>query len=164
MIRRECGQVLLLILALVAGAPSSWSQTPPRLLVNGQRVVAHLRALAEFGKNPEGGISRLAYSDADRQAREYILTLMREAKLQASIDAAGNIVGRRAGSDPMLPPVLLGSHIDSVPQGGNYDGQIGSIGAIEVAQTLVENGITTRHPLEVSSFPMKKEGKPAAER
>ncbi len=99
MIRRECGQVLLLILALVAGAPSSRSQTPPRLLVNGQRVVAHLRALAEFGKNPEGGISRLAYSDADRQAREYILTLMREAKLQASIDAAGNIVGRRAGSD-----------------------------------------------------------------
>ncbi len=157
--RREWGRILLATLALAAGPLRSWPQTPPPLRVNGPRVVAHLRALAKFGRNPEGGISRVAYSDADRQAREYVLTLMREAQLQTSVDAAGNIVGRRAGSDPTLPPVLLGSHIDSVPQGGNYDGQVGSMGAIEVAQTLVENGFTLRHPLEVVIFSNEEGGK-----
>src|SRR2546428_11739238 len=120
----------------------------PRLHVNGARIVEHINALAEFGKNPQGGVSRLAYSEADRRGREYVFGLMQQAKLDVSIDAAANIIGRRAGSDQSLRPLLIGSHIDSVPEGGNYDGVVGSLGAIEVAQTLAESNITTRHPLE----------------
>ena len=112
---------------------------PPR--INGVRLNEHLGALAAFGRNPAGGVSRLAYSDADFQGREYVMSLMRAAKLNVSIDAAGNLVGQRVGSDPSLPPLAMGSHIDSVPDGGNYDGDVGSLGAIEVAQTLAENNI-----------------------
>jgi len=74
---------------------------------------------------------------------------MREAQLEVRLDAAANIVGRRAGSAPSLKPIIIGSHIDSVPEGGNYDGQVGSMGAIEVAQVLAESRVTLRHPLEV---------------
>ena len=102
----------------------------------------HILALAEFGKNPQGGVSRVAYSDADKQGREYVLGLMRAAKLDVTIDAAGNLIGRRAGSATGLAPLLIGSHVDSVPEGGNYDGVVGSMGAIEVAQTLAENNVT----------------------
>src|SRR2546421_11499194 len=128
------------------------------LRVNGARLNQHLKELSEFGKNPQGGVSRVAYSEADRQGREYVMGLMRAAKLDTSIDAAGNLVGRRAGSDNSLKPILFGSHIDSVPEGGNFDGDVGSLGAIEVAQTLAENHITTRHPLEVIIFQNEEGG------
>ena len=128
------------------------------LRVNGGRLNEHLKALAEFGKNPQGGVSRVAYSEADRQGREYVLGLMRAANLDTSIDAAGNLIGRRAGSDKSLKPILFGSHIDSVPEGGNFDGDVGSLGAIEVAQTLAENNVTTRHPLEVIVFQNEEGG------
>ena len=133
-------------------------QSPPQLRINGERVNAHLRELAQFGKTPEGGTHRLAYSDADVQAREYAMSLMRDAKLEVSIDAAGNIVGRRGGSDTALKPLMIGSHIDSVPAGGSYDGQVGSMGAIEVAQTLAENNVRLRHPLEVVLFQNEEGG------
>src|SRR6185503_2995905 len=109
--------------------------------VNGKRNMDHIHALAEFGKNPQGGVSRVAYSDADKQGREFVLGLLREAKLDVSIDAAGNLIGRRSGSASGLAPLLIGSHIDSVPEGGNYDGAVGSMGAIEVAHTLVEKSV-----------------------
>jgi len=132
------------------------SQTAIR--VNGKRIMDHILALAEFGKNPQGGASRVAYSDADRQGREYVLGLLRDAKLDVKIDAAGNLIGRRAGSASNLKPLLIGSHIDTVPEGGNYDGVVGSMGAIEVAQTLAENNVTTRHPLEVVIFQNEEGG------
>lgn len=135
--------------------PLAWQR---QLRVNGARVVEHVNALAEFGKNPQGGVSRVAYSEADRRGREYVMGLMQQAKLDVSIDAAGNIIGRREGSEKTLPPLLFGSHIDSVPEGGNYDGDVGSLGAIEVAQTLAENSITTRHPLEVIIFQNEEGG------
>src|SRR5712664_1715281 len=94
------------------------SGSVPDLRVNGARLNEHLKALSEFGKNPQGGVSRVAYSEADRQGREYVMGLMRDAKLDVSIDAAGNLIGRRAGSDNNLNPLLFGSHIDSVPEGG----------------------------------------------
>jgi beta-ureidopropionase / N-carbamoyl-L-amino-acid hydrolase len=131
---------------------------PPQLRVNGARLMQHINAMAEFGKNPQGGVSRLAYSEADRQGREYVIGLIRAAKLDVEIDAAGNIIGRRAGSDKNLPPLLFGSHIDSVPEGGNYDGVVGSLGAIEVAQTLSENSLITHHPLEVIIFQNEEGG------
>ncbi len=118
----------------------------------------HIHALAEFGKNPQGGVSRVAYSDADKQGREYVLGLMREAKLDAFVDAAGNLIGRRAGSASGLKPLLIGSHVDTVPEGGNYDGVVGSMGAIEVAHILADNNVTTRHPLEVVIFQNEEGG------
>jgi N-carbamoyl-L-amino-acid hydrolase len=142
--------------ALGLGARAVVAAAPPR--VNGPRLNRRLTELAEFGKNPHGGVTRLAYSDADRQAREYVTGLMRAARLDPRVDAAGNIIGRRAGRDPRLPPLLFGSHIDSVPDGGNYDGDVGSLGAIEVAQTLAENDIVTRHSLEVIVFQNEEGG------
>ena len=132
------------------------SQTPLR--VNGKRIMDHIFALAEFGKNPQGGVSRVAYSDADKQGREYVLRLLRDARLDVRVDAAGNLIGRRAGNAASLAPLLIGSHVDSVPEGGNYDGVVGSMGAIEVAHTLAENNVTTRHPLEVVIFQNEEGG------
>lgn len=133
-------------------------QSHDKLRVNGQRLNQHLNGLAEFGKTPEGGTHRVAYSDADLKARDYAMKLMREAKLDVSIDAAGNIIGRREGSNAGLKPLMIGSHIDSVPQGGSYDGQVGSMGAIEVAQTLGDNNVKLRHSLEVVIFQNEEGG------
>jgi len=144
----------LLLAGAVAWLPS-FPQT--QLRVNGQRLNATISALSEFGKNPEGGVSRVAYSEADLKGREYVLRLMRGAQLEVSIDAAANIIGRRAGKEN-LPPILFGSHVDSVPQGGNYDGVVGSLGAIEVAQTLADKNVTTRHPLELVIFQNEEGG------
>jgi beta-ureidopropionase / N-carbamoyl-L-amino-acid hydrolase len=147
--RREFNLSLLSGIAVI-GLPGWRSQ--PSLRVNGARIVEHLTALSQFGKNPQGGVSRVAFSEADRQGREYVSGLMRAAGLDVSIDAAGNIVGRRAGNDSTLKPLIMGSHIDSVPEGGNYDGDVGSLSAIEVAHTLAEKKLTTRHPIEVLIF------------
>ena len=143
---------------LMAGA-ATWLPSFPQtqLRVNGQRLNATITALSEFGKNPEGGVSRVAYSEADLKGREYVVQLMRRAQLEVSIDAAANIIGRRAGKEN-LPPILFGSHVDSVPQGGNYDGVVGSLGAIEVAQTLADNKAATRHPLELVIFQNEEGG------
>jgi len=146
-------------LAVALGStPLRWFPSPAPMRVNGKRIMDHLFALAEFGKNPQGGVSRVAYSEADKQGREYVLGLMRAAKLDVSVDAAGNLVGRRAGSVNGLLPLLIGSHVDSVPEGGNYDGVVGSLGAIEVAQTLAENNVALRHPLEVVMFQNEEGG------
>jgi N-carbamoyl-L-amino-acid hydrolase len=147
--RREFNQSLASSVAFLV-LPRWQSQSTLR--VNGARIGEHLIALSQFGKNPQGGVSRVAYSEADRQGREYVIGLMRAAGLSVNVDAAGNLVGRRGGSDRALKPLAMGSHIDSVPEGGNYDGDVGSLGAIEIAQTLAENSVTTRHPLEVIVF------------
>ena len=148
-------------LSLLAAVPAIvWSklQSPSQLRVNGQRLNSHLTELAGFGRTPEGGTHRPAYTDADLQARDYTMKLMREAKLDVSVDAAGNIVGRRAGTVQSLKPLMIGSHIDSVPAGGSYDGQVGSIGAIEVAQTISDNNLPLRHRLEVMVFQNEEGG------
>lgn len=140
----------------VAGALLPNATTPARRrdlaaapTINAARLNAHLKELSAFGANPQGGVSRVAYSEFDRAGRAYAMDLMRTAHLEAQIDFAGNIFGRRAGTDGSLKPIVFGSHIDSVPEGGNYDGDLGSLAAIEVAQSLAEQGIRTRHPLEV---------------
>ena len=153
--RREFNYALLISAGSVALRRFP-AQTTMR--VNSKRIMEHILALAEFGKNPQGGASRVAYSEADKQGREYVLGLLRDAKLAVRIDAAGNLIGRRAGNANNLKPLLIGSHIDTVPEGGNYDGVVGSIGAIEVAQTLAENNVTTRHPLEVVIFQNEEGG------
>jgi N-carbamoyl-L-amino-acid hydrolase len=97
-------------------------------------------------------MDRVAYSPEDIAGRDYTIKLMQEAGLETRIDAAGNIIGRRAGSDDNLPAIALGSHTDTVPKGGKYDGALGVMGAIEVIRTLEEQGHRTRHPLEVIDF------------
>src|SRR5581483_11768862 len=146
------------MMATVGALSAGVTRAQSKMQVNAERLMGHLKALSEFGKNPQGGVSRVAYSDADRQVREYVVGLMREAKLDVSIDAAGNLIGRRAGSDASLRPLLFGSHIDSVPEGGNYDGDVGSLSAIEVAQVFAESNHTTRHPIEVIVFQNEEGG------
>ena len=122
------------------------------LRVDGNRLNQRFVDLARYGKNAEGGIDRVAFSDADIESRPYLKQSMAAAGLEVQVDEAGNIFGRRPGSEPNLPPIIFGSHTDSVPNGGMYDGPVGSLSAIEVAQVLDENDITTRHPLEMVIF------------
>ncbi|HYL61480.1 MAG TPA: M20 family metallo-hydrolase, partial [Candidatus Methylomirabilis sp.] len=115
--------------------------------VRQDRLWETLQKLGEFGKNPDGGVSRVGFTEADIAGRAYVIGLMREAGLEVRVDPAGNIFGRRAGSEN-LPVLLFGSHIDSVPHGGNFDGDVGSLGAIEVIRALNEQKVKTRHALE----------------
>lgn len=126
--------------------------------VNGDRLEKTLFALAGHGKQADGTTQRVAFSDADIAGRQYVMTLMREAGLEVSIDFAGNIIGLRNGRVPGKKPIAMGSHIDMVPNGGNYDGIVGSLAAIEVARTLQENDLQTEHPLEVLIFPNEEGG------
>ena len=112
-----------------------------------------LDMLSTFGRPAGGtfadGVSRLAYSDADVAGRRYVIDLMQAAGLSPRVDPVGNIFGRRAGADNSLPPILFGSHIDSVPNGGNFDGDVGSLSALGVLEALTTAGVRTRHPLEM---------------
>ena len=147
--RKPAAIALLALLAI--NAPPAFAQSG-EIAADPERMERRIQALGQFGTNREGGVSRVAYSDADIAGREYIKELMREAGLSVRVDTAGNVIGRREGSEEGLAPIMFGSHIDSVPGGGNYDGDVGVIGAIEVAELLQERGITTRHPIEIVSF------------
>ena len=117
-----------------------------------KRMEARIKELSEFGANREGGVSRVAFSDADVEGRKYIRSLMEKAGLKVRVDAAGNIIGHREGRNPKLPVILFGSHIDSVPHGGNYDGDVGVLGALECIEILNQQNFLTAHPLEVIVF------------
>jgi N-carbamoyl-L-amino-acid hydrolase len=123
------------------------------LRIDAVRLRQSLEGLSVYGRPAGGtfadGVSRVAYSDADIAGRQYAMELMRAAGTEPRIDAGGSILGRREGSERSLKPILFGSHIDSVPSGGNFDGDLGSMSAIETVRTLKEHGITTRHPLEI---------------
>ena len=123
-----------------------------------ERMETRIKALSVFGGNSDGGVDLVAYSNADLAAREYMIELMKDAGLSVRIDTAGNIIGRRAGHQPMLAPIMFGSHLDSVPGGGNYDGQVGSVGAIEVMDMLKTANIITDHPLEMIIFQNEEGG------
>ncbi|MGH9319391.1 MAG: Zn-dependent hydrolase [Vicinamibacteria bacterium] len=133
--------------------------SPAEIRVDGARLNRRLSELSRFGRNLEGGVSRVAFSEADRDARELVALWMREAGLEVQVDFAANLLGRRRGQDSNLPPLLFGSHIDSVPHGGNFDGPVGSLAAIEIGHSLRDSGIETRHPLEVVVFTNEENGK-----
>jgi N-carbamoyl-L-amino-acid hydrolase len=143
----------------LSGAALPWIRTPAGapLRVNGARLNQSLGDFGAIGKTAAGA-QRVAYSETDRRARAFAMDLMRAAQLEVTVDPAGNIIGRRPGSDASRPPVLFGSHIDSVPDGGDYDGVVGSLSAIEVARTLAEQNVRTRHPLEVVIFQNEESG------
>jgi N-carbamoyl-L-amino-acid hydrolase len=116
-------------------------------------------ALSQFGKNADGGVDRVAYSDADIAGRAYIIDEMRQQGLiNIRIDVGGNIIGRRQGTDNTLKPILIGSHTDSVPGGGNYDGDVGVISNLEVIDLLNTAAIKTQHPIDVIVFSNEEGG------
>ena len=112
--------------------------------------IAHLHTISDVQAGP--GINRLAFTDADWQARTYLIQLMEEAGLTVQTDAFGNVRGHLTGRDESLPAIMFGSHADSVPNGGNYDGIVGILSAIEVVQSIKEDGFKNEHPLEVVLF------------
>ena len=122
------------------------------LRVNKVRLDNNLKKLSTFGMNEKGGNDRVAFSDFDIQAREYITSYLNNLGVSTYTDAAGNLIAKRMGKKKKAKPIAFGSHIDAVPNGGHYDGDVGVIGGIEVLETLVENNIVTNHPLELIIF------------
>ena len=112
------------------------------LKVNGQRIESRIMELAKFGRDEKGHGYRVAFTKGDIEGRAWFMELMKKAGLEVSIDAGGNIIGKRKGKNQSLKPIAFGSHIDMVPDGGNYDGTLGSISALEVIEILNENKIS----------------------
>ncbi len=129
------------------------------LRVDGKRLNATMQHMKTFGINEAGGSNRVAYSGHNKDALAYLSSLMLESGLAPQIDVAGNLVGRRAGKVAGLAPVITGSHIDTVPNGGHYDGIVGAMAAIEVARTLHEADYVTDYPLEIIIWSNEEGGK-----
>jgi N-carbamoyl-L-amino-acid hydrolase len=138
------------------GATASHTTSRPELRIDGQRLLDRLSALAEIGAIEGGGCARLALSDEDRAARDLVVSWMRDSDLEVRIDAIGNVIGtwnppgRPAAS--AAPPILMGSHIDTVRTGGRYDGNLGVLAGIEVIQTVAESGFRPERGLAVAFF------------
>jgi len=128
------------------------------LRVDHKRLNDNFIKLSKINSAEFGSLSRVAYTDADIDGRKYVMQLMRAAGMDVYIDEGGNIIGRLKGQDNDLPPIAIGSHIDSVPEGGSYDGNVGSLAAIEVAHTISENHLALNHPLIVVIFQNEEGG------
>ena len=124
------------------------SPAPPPA-TDGARLRRSLERLSGFGAHPDGGARRIAFSEDERAAREWLVGEMEAAGLAVRTDPAGNLFGRREGREP-LPAILFGSHLDTVPRGGHFDGALGVLGALEVLRSLADQRIETRHPLEMA--------------
>jgi N-carbamoyl-L-amino-acid hydrolase len=116
------------------------------LRVNGKRLQSALEEMAKIGATPGGGVQRLTLSDEDKQARDLFVKWLKELNLEITIDEMGSIFGKRPGKNNNLAPVMSGSHIDSQPKGGRFDGILGVMGPLEVLRTLHENNIETERP------------------
>lgn len=122
------------------------------LLVNGDRLNQSIADLASIGQLSNGGVKRIAYSTEDVEARNLVQQWMKELGMEVKIDAAGNIVGKYAGKNPVANAIATGSHIDTVPCGGHYDGAYGVLAGLEVVKVLKENQIQLDRPIEVIVF------------
>lgn len=120
--------------------------------INGERLWGSLMELARVGATPRGGVRRITLTEEDRQGRDLFARWAKEAGLEVRSDAIGNVFARRAGADPSAAPVVMGSHLDSQPSGGKFDGAYGVMAGLEVIRTLNERGLRTRAPLEVVSW------------
>ncbi|WP_174734449.1 allantoate amidohydrolase [Mesobacillus harenae] len=116
------------------------------------RLMKTIQQSAEIGKLPNGGICRLALTEEDKEMRELFRRWMEESGLDVRVDDFGNMYGRRRGKNNNLPPVLVGSHLDTQPKGGKFDGILGVLGALEVIRTLNDFGIETERPIEIVNF------------
>lgn len=126
--------------------------TTPRIQINTSRLHQHIHDLSQIGKIAETGVCRLALSQEDREGVELVKQWMEEAGMEAHIDPFANLIGKLKGRNPDAPVLMLGSHIDSQPYGGRFDGAIGVLGAIEVVQTLVDSGQSPECDIEVVAF------------
>lgn len=137
----------------LTGGRTLFAQHSVTPAVDAAGLRTRIEALSLFGRPEAGsfasGVTRVAYSEADLAGRNYVMGLMRAAGVTPRIDPAGNIFARRPGTDASLSPILFGSHIDSVPAGGNFDGDLGTLASIGVLEALERRGVRTRHPLEV---------------
>lgn len=120
------------------------------LRINGARLWDSLMELAQIGATDKGGVCRLALTDLDRQGRDLVTGWAKEAGMSVTVDKIGNVFMRREGRNPALPPVMTGSHIDTQPTGGKFDGNYGVLAGLEVIRTLNDLGIETEAPLEVA--------------
>ena len=120
------------------------------LRINGTRLWNSLMELAQIGATDKGGVKRLALTDLDRQGRDLVVKWAKAEGLAVTVDAIGNVFMRREGANPNLPPVVTGSHIDTQPTGGKFDGNYGVLAGLEVVRTLNERGIRTEAPIEVA--------------
>lgn len=121
-------------------------------MIQEERLWQRLMELGMIGRQPTGGITRLSFTKEERAAKEKVASYMKEAGLFVYEDAVGNLIGRKEGKDKDTPVVLVGSHLDSVYNGGMFDGPLGVLAAVEVVQTMNENGVETKHPIEVVAF------------
>ena len=121
-----------------------------KVRINGERLWASLMELAQIGATPKGGVCRLTLTDLDKQGRDLVLKWARDAGMTVTIDKIGNGFMRRAGRNNALPPIVTGSHIDTQPTGGKFDGNYGVLAGIEVVRTLNDHGIETEAPIEVA--------------
>ncbi len=148
-------RTLLFTCLLTSIVFTAFSQSANKRLlirVNQQRIENRIFELANFGKDSLGRGYRVAYTKGDIEGRAWFIGLMKKAGLAVTIDFAGNIIGKRKGKNASNKPIAFGSHIDMVPDGGNYDGCLGSIAALEMIEVLNENNLVTEHPLEVIIF------------
>ncbi|MGE0765639.1 MAG: Zn-dependent hydrolase [Hyphomicrobiaceae bacterium] len=120
--------------------------------VDGERLWASLMEMARIGATPKGGVNRLALTDLDRESRSLFQSWAEAAGAIVAVDRMGTMFARRAGSDPSLPPVMLGSHLDTQPTGGKFDGALGVLAALEVMRTIEDLGLKTRHPIEIVNW------------
>ncbi|KAB7708149.1 hydantoinase/carbamoylase family amidase [Bacillus aerolatus] len=120
--------------------------------INQERLWTRLHELSQFGKQEKGGVTRFSFTEEERKAKDLVISYMKEAGMMVQEDAAGNVIGRKKGKNEASPAVLIGSHIDSVPKGGIFDGPLGVIAGIEVVQTMNESDVETEHPVEVIAF------------
>lgn len=119
--------------------------------INKARLMQSLEAMWQHGATSNGGVTRLALTDEDKAARDLLCQWFDEAGLETRVDDFGNMIGRRAGIEN-LPPVIIGSHLDTVPQGGRYDGVLGVLSGLEVVRTLNDQGVETKHPVEIVNW------------
>jgi N-carbamoyl-L-amino-acid hydrolase len=123
-----------------------------QLRIDGDRLWASLMEVATIGATPGGGSNRLALTYLDREARDLLAGWCGEAAATVKVDRIGNMFARRDGTDPTLPPVLVGSHLDTQPMGGRFDGVLGVLAALEILRTLDDFGISTRHSIELVNW------------
>ncbi len=124
-------------------------------MLNAERLVQRLNELGRIGATKSGGVTRLALTPEDLEGRELVRRWMNDAGMSVRTDAAGNLIGRFPGKED-LPPILVVSHTDTVPEGGKFDGTLGVLGAVEVCQHFREEGFRPRYPIEVISFTMEE--------
>lgn len=129
-----------------------------KLQVDQDRLEKRIFDLAKFGLQENGETERVAFSNADVEAQQWVVRQLEAWGLSVHIDFAGNIIGRKKGEKAGLKPISFGSHIDRVPNGGNYDGCVGSMASLEVLEVLHENNVTTKHPLEIIIFSNEEGG------